>query len=609
MHPTEPSTSPKAPSSGADAEIVAQWRELATAAARGRAPADLAQQLCEGLQADVLYVDRPEASAARGRVGLWQARQPVLAGLSAASQVDELVRRSASPWLLAEPALQIGASGPAGQLREHLHRALGSVDLTATPITVQAGASAHAVLSSVCDIAQGMGCPPASLCATVQGDPLGALARFGGLAVPVSTAWDHLAQAVERSAELPGVRVVAPSGVWAAQAGAEPATQIGVVLCSLLQALRALEQRGIDPSRAAASVELGLALRGNVVLDLATIRALRSLAGRVLAACGAPGAVFLHASLPTTELASVDPYTNLLRLSAAGFAGAAGGADALTLPPHDAATAEPGEQALRLAANLHLLLSREAMLDRVVDPTAGAYAIEHLTHQLARGAWSELQRIEGAGGLRSVLSDGSLHATIARSAAARAAAVARREQVWIGVSQYADPSAALPALAAVPQAELTRAGERVEPFAPVRPAAGWEALRRRLAPSGARALLVELGPVHAHKARSDFLRDALQVAGFRVSGTGPVASAEAAAAFASDGAPIACICGSDADRERVVAPLAAQLVDAGARAVVVAGDWPADPEPWRAAGVTHAARLGDDLLATLTSLADAAERT
>lgn len=609
MHPTEPSTPPKASDSGAHAELVAQWRQLATTAARGRAPADLAQQLCEGLQADVLYVDRPEGSVARGRDGIWQARQPVLGGRSATAQVDELVRRGASPWLSADPALRIGAPGPTGQLREHLNRAVGNLDLTTTQITVQAGASTHAVLSTLCDIAQGSGCPSASLRATVQGDPLGALARFGGLAVPVSAAWDDLAKAVQRAADLPGVRVVAPSGVWAAQAGAEPATQIAVVLCSLLEALRALEDRGIDPSRAAASLEIGLALRGNVVLDLATVRALRSLAGRVLAACGAPGAVFLHASLPTTELASVDPYTNLLRLSAAGFAGAAGGADALTLPPHDAATAEPGEQGLRLAANLHLLLSREAMLDRVVDPTAGAYAIEHLTHELAREVWSGLQRIEGAGGLRAVLADGSLHATIARSAAARAAAVARREQVWVGVSQYADPSAALPALAAAPQADLTGAAERVEPFAPVRPAAGWEALRRRLAPSGARALLVELGPLRAHKARSDFLRDALQVAGFGVDGTGPVASAEAASAFASTGAPIACICGSDDDRERVVAPLAAQLVDAGARAVVVAGGWPADPEPWRAAGVTHAVRLGDDLLATLTSLADAAERT
>ena len=68
-------------------------------------------------------------------------------------------------------------------------------------------------------------------------------------------------------------------------------------------------------------------------------------------------------------LTLADPWTNLIRLTLAGFAGAAGGADALVLDPHDAPRAPTF--GARLARNTGLVLMEESHLGRVEDPAAG----------------------------------------------------------------------------------------------------------------------------------------------------------------------------------------------------------------------------------------------
>jgi len=46
----------------------------------------------------------------------------------------------------------------------------------------------------------------------------------------------------------------------------------------------------------------------------------------------------------------------------------------------------------RIALNVQHLLQQESYLDRVVDPAAGSYFIEALTHKLCEGAWASFQQ-------------------------------------------------------------------------------------------------------------------------------------------------------------------------------------------------------------------------
>lgn len=546
---------------------LARWRELARAAAKGREPEQLARRLTAALTAQPLYVDRPDGAPALAAPRGWEARVALPMPADAAVLAD-LARRRAVAEVSGGPLRIGGAPWPS----------------VPGAVALDVGAAAAEARRAAPD-------------ATVLADPIAALAAHGGLGISLESAFDAAMRADARPA---------PSGVWAAEAGAEAPTALAVALSSAVAWFHAARARDRRPDGA---IELRIALRGHVLLDLAAVRAARRLLGGLLAAHGldARGAT-VAALLPTSELSSVDPSTNLLRMAVAGFAGAAGGADAVVLPAHDAATAEPGASGAKLAANLHLLLAREAMLGRVADPTAGSFAIEHLTDALARAAWAEVQAIAREGGLVASLRDGALQARIAAAAADRAARVARRSEPILGVSLY--PDTAAPAAAPTPPPAPAVAQDRVVAAPPVRPMEGWEALRRRLTAAPVRAWLLPIGPIRQHQARLDFAADLLRAAGFTVEIADETPDpADAAASFGTSGAAIACLCGSDSDYERVVPALAGPLAAAGARAVVVAGRWPEPADAWRAAGVTHVVHLGADVLATCAALAGRATAT
>src|SRR6185312_1781476 len=101
-----------------------------------------------------------------------------------------------------------------------------------------------------------------------------------------------------------------------------------------------------------------------------------------------------------------DPYVNMLRATIAVFAAGLGGADAVTVLPFTASLGLPDRFARRIARNTQLILIEESHLAAVADPAAGCGAIEHLTQELCRTAWSQFQEIERAGGAAAALESG-----------------------------------------------------------------------------------------------------------------------------------------------------------------------------------------------------------
>lgn len=656
------------------------WRAMARQTLGGREPERLDRQV-GGVIARALDVERPRGRHIGGRVGGWQVRQEVTGSrLKAASRQAErdLKLGGDAPWFRVDRGTRLGmrpdqareADGPSG-LTLLTHNDLGGlvrrIDLGRVPLAIEAGANGLAVLGALLAVADDRGVDRARLSGVVQADPLAALARDGVLPRGVDAAYDDLGAMVRSARRLPGLRVVGLSGLPAGEAGATASTELAVVLAGLTETLRRLEARGLAVADVLPKIEVLLGLDTDMVLGIAKIRAVRTLWARLAAACHVPidvRRVFVHARMFDAVLAVRDPWSNLLRATLAGFAGAAGGADALTVLPFDAALGQSDAQARRIARNLHLLLLEESHLARVEDPAAGSYAIEQLTDALCREAWTRFQAIERRGGLLATLADGSVRDDIATEAGQRARDVARRTRGLVGVSVYPQVGAAAverPTVdAAAHDRELharwnavsialdsaqadtelqqaldalrTGTASRVTPatiaasrgvhlatiagavpgmaftapvLRPERLAAGWEALRARVEPTETTIFLANLGPVPAHKARAGFARDLFQAAGFGICDTDGFVDPDAAAqAFGVSGCAAACICGTDDAYERLVPRLVPQLQAAGARFVLVAGRWPKDPEPWREAGVADVVHVGADVLATLTTLAD-----
>jgi len=442
-------------------------------------------------------------------------------------------------------------------------------------------------------------------------DPIGTLARFGSAGAPVEAAIAAAVQlAGEARASGANVATVLVDATAPHEAGASEAQELAYLAATLAAYLRAFEAAGVVPSQAFAQIAFAISVDTDLFLGAAKVRAARTLIARIAEACKAPAAT-MHITAVTSErmMAKRDPWTNMLRTTAACAAAAFGGADAVTVLPYTWALGAPDRFARRVARNAQLVLQEESSLGRVTDPVGGSWYVEKLTAELAAKAWALFQDIEGKGGIVGALASGALRDEIARVAQARAKAIATGRMELTGVSVFplfGDDGVKVEALAA--PAPVTGKAE-VRPLTPHRLSEAFEDLRDRAdafaAAKGGRArvFLANLGEIAEHNRRSTWAWNLLAAGGIEgLTSDGYADAAAAAAAFKTSGARIACICSSDAVYAQQAADAAKALKAAGASRVLLAGRPGENEAALRAAGVDEFLQAGQDAVAALKEL-------
>ncbi|MCC7347842.1 MAG: methylmalonyl-CoA mutase [Variibacter sp.] len=610
----------------------AQWRALVDGVLKGRPFEKLTARSYDGATIEPLYAPAKEARpvAARAPGAAWQIMQradqpdPVAANAEALHDLE-----NGATGLTLVFAGAPGAHG-FGLAPDALARVLEGVHLDAgIALELELPADGAPIGNALAALVAARGHEPAALSIRFGRDPLGAAAASGAPAGDaVAAAYDAktLAQAGFKGPFL------AADGRVVHAAGGSEAQELAFALACALAYLRALEQAGVALEEARAMIGLRLAADADELLTIAKLRALRKLWARVEAACGLePRPAFVSAETAWRMMTRRDPYVNMLRATVATFSAAVGGADAITVLPYTLALGLPDRFARRVARNTQLVLAEESHLGKVADPAAGAGALEALTDQLCRLAWTMFQEIEAAGGVAAALGRGLIQAQVARVRAAREAAVAHRRDPLTGTSEFpllTEPPVEVLARPPSPTRPCERGwevhppargkpeGARI-PLSPMRLAAPYERLRDRsdavLAATAARpkVFLANLGKPSDFLARATFAKNLFEAGGIEaVTNDGFASHADMAEAFRRAGAELACLCASDAVYQHEAAAAAQALAGAGARHIYLAGR-PAEAEAaLQAAGVEAFIYAGCNVLATLAAAHDklAAER-
>ena len=381
------------------------------------------------------------------------------------------------------------------------------------------------------------------------------------------------AASLVRAAATPQFRPITIRAHRFSEAGSTIVQELGFALAEGVEIMAQLTDRGLPPADTAQALAFSFAIGSSYFLEIAKLRAARTLWARAVAsfqpahADAAKMTIYARTSHWTKTI--YDPYVNLLRSTTEAMAAAIGGVDALQVGAFDETYREPDESASRLARNTQLILKQEAWLDRSVDAAGGCYCLEVLTDSLAREAWSLLQQIEAAGGFLQYAESGALERDIAKSRADRETAVATRRATIVGTNQY--PNLAERMLPKI---------ERQDP-AP-RAACIFEEIRLRTERHAARTghtprfLLLEAGDVKMRKARSGFVTNFFGCAGFEI---------QIADALTGD-ADVVVLCSSDAEYAALAPRVIQELRDAGkATPVIVAGNPVDSIEQLKQAGV------------------------
>ncbi len=131
-----------------------------------------------------------------------------------------------------------------------------------------------------------------------------------------------------------------------------------------------------------------------------------------------------------------DPYNNVGRTCIEAMAAVLGHTQSLHTNALDEAIALPSDFSARIARNTQIYLQEETQVCRVIDPWAGSYYVEKLTHELAHKAWEHITEIENLGGMAKAIESGLPKMRIEEAAARTQARIDSGAQVIVGNNKY-----------------------------------------------------------------------------------------------------------------------------------------------------------------------------
>jgi len=289
--------------------------------------------------------------------------------------------------------------------------------------------------------AEEAGVPQEKLDGTIQNDVLKEFMVRNTYIYPPEPSMRIVADIIEYTSKfMPKFNSISISGYHMQEAGATNLQELAFTLADGVEYVKAAQAKGLDIDAFAPRLSFFFAIGMNFFMEIAKLRAARTLWARIMTDFGAkdPRSLMLrtHCQTSGVSLQEQDPYNNVIRTTVEAMAAALGGTQSLHTNALDEAIALPTDFSARIARNTQLVLQEETGITRVVDPLGGSYYIEALTDSLVKGAEKIMAEVAALGGMTRAVETGMPKLEIEKAAAARQAQVDMGNEVIVGVNKY-----------------------------------------------------------------------------------------------------------------------------------------------------------------------------
>ena len=446
---------------------------------------------------------------------------------------------------------------------------------------------------------------------SIEWDPMQKMVMKGKDVTPVLAFGPKLVEVLK---EYPNFRCIAVSTDALNNAGAYIVQELGYALAWGNEYLQQLVDAGVDADLAAQSIKFNMGVSENYFMEIAKFRAARLLWAQIVKqyepksdeACK----MCVNATTSKYNQTLFDSYVNLLRSQTEAMSAALGGIHSMVVTPFDAPYEQATDFSERIARNQQLLIKEESHFDRIVDPSAGSYYIEHLTDALATEAWKIFLKVEEEGGFLAAVKAGTVQDDINATNVKRHGDAAKRKEFLLGTNQF--PNFTEKAPSNLPQKGEAKGCCSDSPEEPAfkaiestRLAADFEDLRihteEKTAVSTGRqvptAFMLTIGNLAMRQARAQFSCNFLACAGYKViDNLGFKTVEEGVDAALEAKADIVVICSSDDEYAEYAIPAFKYL---NGRAMFVVAGAPACMEDLKAAGIENYIHVKCNVLETL----------
>ncbi len=289
--------------------------------------------------------------------------------------------------------------------------------------------------------AEEQGVEPAQLAGTIQNDILKEFMVRNTYIYPPAPSMRIISDIFRyTSQKMPRFNSISISGYHMQEAGATCDIELAYTLADGLEYARAGLAAGLEIDRFAPRLSFFWAIGKNFFMEVAKLRAARLLWARLIQRFDPknPKSLSLRAHCQTSgwSLTAQDPYNNVARTAIEALAAAHGHTQSLHTNALDEALALPTEFSARIARNTQIFIQEETGSCRVIDPWAGSYYVERLTHDLAARALAHIEEVEELGGMAKAIETGLPKMRIEEAAARTQARIDSQRQTIVGVNRY-----------------------------------------------------------------------------------------------------------------------------------------------------------------------------
>ena len=290
-------------------------------------------------------------------------------------------------------------------------------------------------------VAERRGVGPEKLSGTIQNDILKEFMVRNTYIYPPEFSMKIVSDIFEyTSKKMPKFNSISVSGYHMQEAGATSDIELAYTLADGREYIRAGVEAGLNIDDFAPRISFFWGIGMDHFMEIAKMRAARMLWAKIVKQFNpkSPESLMLRTHCQTSgwSLTEQSPFNNVTRTCVEALSAVLGGTQSLHTNALDEAIALPTDFSARIARNTQLYLQKETDICRSIDPWAGSYYVEYLTHNLAKKAWELIMEIEDLGGMSKAIETGIPKMRIEEAAARKQARIDSGKDVIVGVNRY-----------------------------------------------------------------------------------------------------------------------------------------------------------------------------
>ena len=335
----------------------------------------------------------------------------------------------------------VGKAGVAIDSVEDMKILFDGIPLDEMSVSMTMNGAVLPIMAFYIVAAEEQGVSPEQLAGTIQNDILKEFMVRNTYIYPPKPSMQIVSDIFEfTSRKMPRFNSISISGYHMHEAGATADIELAYTLADGLEYIRTGLKTGMDIDSFAPRLSFFWGIGMNHFMEIAKLRAGRMLWAKLVKQFHPKNekslALRTHCQTSGWSLTEQDPFNNVARTTIEAMSAVFGGTQSLHTNALDEAIALPTDFSARIARNTQLFLQEETKITKTVDPWAGSYYVERLTHELCLKAWELIEEVEALGGMTKAIEAGIPKMRIEEAAAKKQARIDSGRDIIVGVNKF-----------------------------------------------------------------------------------------------------------------------------------------------------------------------------